>query len=212
MVKACSTTSIADLRAMRRFRFVPDSVNLPFMSWRRVAFICSFAFISLSVVLFLTRGLNYGIDFRGGILIEVKTPQVAQIASMRDSLGTLGLGEIALQEFGAPDDILISVEMQEGDEKAQLEAVSLVKARLEEDFGNGLDYRRTEFVGPKVGSELILLVGCGKNPGKLDEVLKESLRLAKIVTDVMTTGAACRTYNVLVAEDRRVAAALIALQ
>ena len=155
MVKACSTTSIADLRAMRRFRFVPDNVNFPFMSWRRVAFICSFAFISLSVVLFLTRGLNYGIDFRGGILIEVKTPQVAQIASMRDSLGSLGLGEIALQEFGAPDDILISVEMQEGGEKAQLEAVSLVKARLEEDFGNGLDYRRTEFVGPKVGSELI---------------------------------------------------------
>lgn len=155
MAATCPTTNFAHIKTMRRFRFVPDTFDLPFMSWRRVAFVSSLALITLSIILLVVRGLNYGIDFRGGILIEVKTPEVAQVASMRDSLSTLGLGEVTLQEFGAPDDILIRVERQDGGEKAQLEAVSLVKSRLEEDFGTGLDYRRTEFVGPKVGGELI---------------------------------------------------------
>ena len=143
------------MSTMRTLRFIPDELDFAFLSWRRVAFICSLALIGLSIIIFIARGLNYGIDFRGGILIEVKTPGVAQVSSMRDSLSTLGLGEVALQEFGAPDDILIRVERQDGDEKAQLEAVGLVKSRLEEDFGTELDYRRTEFVGPKVGRELI---------------------------------------------------------
>ncbi|MBD88461.1 MAG: protein translocase subunit SecF, partial [Rhodospirillaceae bacterium] len=140
---------------MKRFRFIPDNLDLPFMRWRRLAFICSLGLIALSLAVFFLRGLNYGIDFRGGILIEVKIPASANISAMRDSLATLGLGEVALQEFGAPDDILIRVERQEGGEKAQLEAVSALKSRLGEDFGSNLDYRRTEFVGPKVGSELI---------------------------------------------------------
>ena len=140
---------------MKRFRFIPDNLDLPFMRWRRLAFICSLGLIALSLAVFFLRGLNYGIDFRGGILIEVKIPVSADISAMRDSLATLGLGEVALQEFGAPDDILIRVERQEGGEKAQLEAVSAIKSRLGEDFGSDLDYRRTEFVGPKVGSELI---------------------------------------------------------
>ena len=143
------------MSSMRTLRLIPDGFDFAFLSWRRVAFVCSLTLIALSIILFIARGLNYGIDFRGGILIEVKTPEVAQVSSMRDSLSTLGLGEVALQEFGAPDDILIRVERQDGDEKAQLEAVGLVKSRLEEDFGTGLDYRRTEFVGPKVGRELI---------------------------------------------------------
>ena len=155
MATARPATKFADMMTMRTLRFIPDGLDFSFLSWRRVAFGVSLALIALSVILFFVRGLNYGIDFRGGILIEVKTSGVAQVSSMRDSLSTLGLGEVALQEFGAPDDILIRVERQDGDEKAQLEAVGLVKSRLEEDFGSGLDYRRTEFVGPKVGRELI---------------------------------------------------------
>ena len=133
---------------MKRFRFIPDNLDLPFMRWRRLAFICSLGLIALSLAVFFLRGLNYGIDFRGGNLIEVKIHASANISAMRDSLATLGLGEVALQEFGAPDDILIRVERQEGGEKAQLEAGSALKSRLGEDFGSDLDYRRTEFVGP----------------------------------------------------------------
>ena len=140
---------------MRHFRFVPDQTNIQFMRGRHVAFFVSLILIIGSVVAFAVKGLNYGIDFRGGILIEVKTPLGTSVAEMRDSLGTLGLGEVSLQEFGAPDDILIRIERQEGGEEAQLEAVSVVKEQLSENFGSNLDYRRTEFVGPKVGAELI---------------------------------------------------------
>ena len=125
------------------------------MRGRHVAFFVSLILIIGSILAFAVKGLNYGIDFRGGILIEVKTPLGTSIAEMRDSLGTLGLGEVSLQEFGAPDDILIRIERQEGGEEAQLEAVSVVKEQLSENFGSNLDYRRTEFVGPKVGAELI---------------------------------------------------------
>ena len=140
---------------MRYFRLVSDQTNVRFMAGRRTAFFVSIILIIASVIAFGIKGLNYGIDFRGGILIEVQVPAGASIGAMRESLGSLGLGEVTLQEFGAPDDILIRVERQEGGEVAQLAAVGAVKDRLAEDLGADLDYRRTEFVGPKVGAELI---------------------------------------------------------
>ena len=140
---------------MRYFRLVSDQTNVRFMAGRRTAFFISIVLIIASVIAFGIKGLNYGIDFRGGILIEVQVPAGASIGAMRESLGSLGLGEVTLQEFGAPDDILIRVERQEGGEVAQLAAVGAVKDRLAEDLGADLDYRRTEFVGPKVGAELI---------------------------------------------------------
>jgi len=100
---------------------------------------------------FFTKGLNFGIDFRGGILIEVRTEGPADISKLRSSLSGLGLGEIQLQEFGQPSDVLIRIERQPGGEKAQLVAVEKAKGAL----GDQVDYRRTEFVGPKVGGELI---------------------------------------------------------
>ena len=140
---------------MYHFRFVPDQTNILFMRARRPAFFISLLLIIGSVLAFGARGLNYGIDFRGGILIEVEIPSGGSIGSMRDTLGSLGLGEVSLQEFGAPNDILVRIERQEGGESAQLEAVTAVKEALAEDLGGNLDYRRTEFVGPKVGAELI---------------------------------------------------------
>ena len=113
-------------------------------------FIFSAVLITSSVGLFLTKGLNYGIDFQGGILMEVRTDKAADISAMRTTLGNLGLGEVALQEFGQPTDVLIRVQRQEGGEGAQQAAVEKVKAAL----GLSVDYRRTEFVGPKVSEEL----------------------------------------------------------
>ncbi len=141
---------------MFRLRLVRQRTTFPFMSWRRAAFILSAVAIALSIGLFVVRGLNYGIDFRGGILMEVKTPDAADIAAMRDSLDQLNLGEVALQEFGAPDDLLIRIERQSGAEAEQLAAINAVKAQLESVYGDAIDYRRTEFVGPKVGGELII--------------------------------------------------------
>ncbi|MCB1507543.1 MAG: protein translocase subunit SecF [Hyphomicrobiaceae bacterium] len=105
-----------------------------------------------SLVLFGLNGLNLGIDFRGGTLIEIKTTDgPADIAGLRQSLGALGLGDVEVQEFGAPDDVLIRVEQQPGGDEAQQAVVDRVRAALGED---NVDYRRFEVVGPRVSAEL----------------------------------------------------------
>jgi preprotein translocase subunit SecF len=135
---------------MRRLRLIPAGINLQFIAKRMIFFVFSGLLVVMSVGLFTIKGVNYGIDFKGGILIEVRTPDAADPGAMRLALSDLGLGEVALQEFGAPTDVLIRVQRQEGGEKAQQAAVEAVKAAL----GPGVEYRRTEFVGPKVSEEL----------------------------------------------------------
>ncbi len=135
---------------MRSLHLVPAGIALPFIVNRKLFFTFSSFLILTSLVLFAVLGLNYGIDFKGGILIEVKTAEQAEISAMRSTLSGLGVGEIGLQEFGAPDEILIRIQRQEGGEGAQQVAVDKVKAAL----GTGVEYRRTEFVGPKVSDEL----------------------------------------------------------
>ncbi|MCZ6607947.1 MAG: protein translocase subunit SecF [Rhodospirillales bacterium] len=135
---------------MRHLKLIPAGVNLQFVAKRMIFFVFSGLLMVMSVGLFTIKGVNYGIDFKGGILMEVRTPDAADPGAMRLTLSDLGLGEIALQEFGAPTDVLIRVQRQEGGEKAQQAAVEAVKAAL----GPEVEYRRTEFVGPKVSEEL----------------------------------------------------------
>ncbi len=140
---------------MINFRLIADQTNIPFLSFRTIAFILSGALALLSVALLPTKGLNLGIDFRGGTLIEVRMPgNAADLGAMRKALSGLGLGEVALQEFGTPTDVLIRVERQTGEQKEQIAAVDQVKKVLEENFGSEISYRRVEFVGPKVSEEL----------------------------------------------------------
>ena len=136
---------------MRLIGLIPTGTKIDFMRWRRIAGMASAALVTLSVVLFLGVGLNYGIDFRGGILVEIRTEGPADIGQLRSELSNLNLGEVELQEFGEPTDVLIRIERQAGAEREQLKAVEVVKEAL----GPGVDYRRVEFVGPKVGAELI---------------------------------------------------------
>ena len=140
---------------MWRIQFLRDVPTIDFIRRRMILFALS-GFLALgSIVLVVGQGLNLGIDFAGGILIEVKTAGAADLARMRGALGGLGLGEVALQEFGAPEDVLIRVERQPGGSEAQAAAVAKVKEALTAELGEGVGYRRVEFVGPKVGSELI---------------------------------------------------------
>lgn len=126
--------------------------NIDFMRWHKLGFALSLLMTVGSIVFFLAHGLNYGIDFSGGTIIEARTTSgPADLASMRAQLDGLGLGDVSLQGFGTPNDVLIRLQRQPGGEKAQEQAVLVVKQKL----GNGFDYRRTEVVGPKVGSELI---------------------------------------------------------
>jgi preprotein translocase subunit SecF len=140
---------------MMSFRLVPDQTNVPFLSFRKIAMILSGVLALMSVVLLPTKGLNFGIDFQGGTMIEVRMPgDEADIGAMRSTLNDLGLGEVALQTFGSPTDVLIRVERQEGEDSAQQAAVDQVKASLAENFSGEISYRRVEFVGPKVSAEL----------------------------------------------------------
>ncbi len=136
---------------MRLVSLIPIGTKLDFMRYRKMAAGSSITFAVLSMVFFLVLGLNYGIDFRGGILMEIRTPGAADIGELRERLSGLGLGEVRLQTFGNDTDVLIRIESQPGGEKGLQRAVGLVKDAL----GTDVDYRRTETVGPKVGGELI---------------------------------------------------------
>ncbi len=141
---------------MISFRLIPDQTSIPFVRYRNIAYAVSGALVVLSLLLLPTKGLNFGIDFEGGTMIEVQTPgDAADLAGMRASLDALGLGEVALQEFGTPNDVLIRIERQEGDDAKQMAAVDLVKGALAAKYGDDLSYRRVEFVGPKVSGELL---------------------------------------------------------
>ncbi|MZR30840.1 protein translocase subunit SecF [Sneathiella litorea] len=141
---------------MYKIKLVPDNTAIPFLKYRMIAFILSAVLILGSLGAFITIGFNKGIDFEGGILIEIGTETSPELSDMRASLGGLGLGQVALQTFGTDTDILIRVQRQEGDASAQQEAVDVIKQQLASDYGEEISYRRVEFVGPTVSQELVI--------------------------------------------------------
>ena len=137
------------MRPLIVIRHVP---KIDFMRWHIYGFAFSLALTALTIGLFFTVGLNYGIDFVGGTLIEARTTNgPADLAAMRSKLDSLHLGDASLQQFGSPDDVLIRLPQQTGGDQAQMNAVKQAQAAL----GRDIDYRRIEVVGPTVGSELI---------------------------------------------------------
>ncbi|MEO0412044.1 MAG: protein translocase subunit SecF [Pseudomonadota bacterium] len=134
-------------------RLVPEKTAIPFMAFRKIAMVLSVILIIASGAYTYLHGLNFGIDFRGGVTIEVKTDGPADVEGIRAAVSGLGLGDVAAQEFGAPDDVLIRIERQaEGSQQA---AINSVLSALTEKFGDTYDVRRTEVVGPKVSGELV---------------------------------------------------------
>ena len=122
------------------------------MKMRFVTFVLSALLMLGSIVLFATNGLNFGIDFKGGTLIEIRTEtEQPDLKVMRNELNDLGYGAISIQEFGNPQDLLIRIPAQDGGEEVQQKLIEDVRATL----GENVDYRRVEFVGPQVGEELI---------------------------------------------------------
>src|SRR2546423_9549124 len=133
-------------------RIVPDDTKFDFMRFRRISFPISAILSIVAIVLFFHPGLNLGIDFVGGTLLEVQARSgQADLAKMRASLTALNLGDVQLQQFGGPADVLIRVAQQPGGEQAQQAAVEKIKGAL----GSDVDYRRIEVVGPRVSSELL---------------------------------------------------------
>ncbi len=145
---------------MFRLKLVPDNSAFDFLRKMRLTAAFSAMLALVSIGLFFGKGLNLGIDFRGGILIEAQSQKAVEVAKIRSNLSRLSLGDISIQSFGSKRDILIRVQRQEGDEKAQIAAIQRITKTLGENF----DIRRTEFVGPTIGAELaekgMLAVGC----------------------------------------------------
>ncbi|KAA0581439.1 protein translocase subunit SecF [Azospirillum sp. B21] len=138
---------------MFHLRLVPDNTKIPFMNGRIAGLVVSAVLSLASVFLYFYPGLNYGIDFRGGIVIEARTPQAADFSSLRHTLTGLGMGQVALQEFGSPQDVLIRLERQPGDDAAQQVAADKVRSTLAETLP-GTQVRRVEAVGASVSGEL----------------------------------------------------------
>ena len=137
---------------MRLLRIVPDDTKFDFMRFRRISFPVSAMLSIAAILLYFFHGLNFGIDFIGGTLMEVQTKAgPADLAKMRATIGSLQLGEFQLQQFGAPDDVLIRISEQPGGDEAQQAAVQKVRNAL----GSEVDYRRVEVVGPSVSTELL---------------------------------------------------------
>src|SRR4051812_9955463 len=150
LIVILSIVAIFDL--LPSLRIVPDDTKFDFTRFRRISFPISALLSILAIVLFFTHGLNFGIDFKGGTLLEVKAKSgTADIAAMRTTLGGLGLGDVQLQQFGGPADVLIRVGEQPGGDDAQQVAVQKIRGAL----GEAVEYRRVEVVGPRVSGELL---------------------------------------------------------
>ncbi len=134
----------------RGLRIVPLNTRFDFVGYRFFAFALTALLLLATLIALPTRGLNLGIDFIGGLSIEIAAPEAIDAGELRARLGGLAVGEINIQQFGAPDTVLIRVQAQ-ADEAADRAAVQ----RIRDTLGSGYDYRRIERVGPKVGGELL---------------------------------------------------------
>ncbi|MBL4590136.1 MAG: protein translocase subunit SecF, partial [Alphaproteobacteria bacterium] len=108
-------------------KLVPSDTNIDFIGFRKVAYVFSLIIVVGSIFLLGTRGLNLGIDFTGGTLIEVRVETQPDIEALRSDLASLELGAISIQEFGDPKDLLIRMGQQKGGEEVQKLAITAVK-------------------------------------------------------------------------------------
>ena len=159
---------------MKLLHLIPQGTEFKFIDKRNIAFGGSILAVIASIALFVTVGLNLGIDFVGGTVIEIKTQQDQPIENIRGEVSNLNLGNVAVQEFGGPDRFMIRVPLQEAEivpevaaeaaaredisemvegERAQQKVVTTVRTALDAAFP-GVSYERTDVVGPVVSQEL----------------------------------------------------------
>lgn len=137
---------------------IPHAAGIPFIKGRIAAFILSTVLIIGSIGAYFVNGLNFGIDFTGGISIEIQTQDDADLGLIREIAGGLDLGAVEVQNFGSDTEVLIRVQAQEGDgleaEEAQQAARERLQTALDENYPGGVEYRSVEVLGAKVSGEL----------------------------------------------------------
>ena len=137
---------------MFRFNIISQNLNIQFLRFKFIALLFSLTLLFLTFLSLFLNGLNLGIDFKGGILVEFRSIEnkIVNISDFRKDAKSLGLGEVSVQEFGKNTDVLLRVQKQEGGNKEQIQALNKIKNFFKDEY----TIRRTEFVGPVVGEEL----------------------------------------------------------
>src|SRR4051795_13438665 len=137
---------------MRLLRLWPDGTRFDFMRFRHVSFPLSALLSIATLVVFLTMGLNFGVDFKGGTLMELQAKSgQADVAKVRQTANAFGFGEVEVQEFGNQGGVSLRFPLQAGGEAAQ----GAVVQRARDAFGQNYDFSRVETVGPRVSGELV---------------------------------------------------------
>jgi len=134
-------------------QFFPNKPHFDFMRKRWLGFVFSITLTVLSLGLLFTKGLNLGIDFTGGVLMEIHSEQEVDLSKMREALNHQGFGEISLQNMGSAHDVMVRIQVSHDDDQSKI--IARVKEVLAAEAGSAVDYRKIDFVGPTVGQELV---------------------------------------------------------
>lgn len=133
------------------FSWVTKDTNFDFMKSKNITYAVSSILVVLSIISIAVKGFNFGIDFSGGILMEIKSPEIINVENLRKELSSLNIDDLNLQAIGEKgDEIVIRAQAKELDEKAQMNIINSIKEKL----GQKYEYRRIDLVGPQVGDEL----------------------------------------------------------
>ncbi len=146
---------------MKLLKLIPDETDIPFTKWRIPAFAANaIAFVAAAFAIFVYPGVNFGVDFRGGVTIEVSDAEPIDVGAVRATVGALGFGESKVQEFGTPNDIIVVLEQAEAEgtqsaDVTQQAVAARVQEALRQALGADLVFRRVDIVGPTVSGELV---------------------------------------------------------
>ena len=141
---------------MRLLKLIPDNTNIHFLKWKYVATAISLFLVFGSLALVAFRGLNLGVDFKGGITTTVRFEAAPHLDQLRTQVNGLGLGNASIQTLSSNRDVAIRLPFQEGGEKAQQVALGKLRTALDAKYGKGVSVRSVSTVGGKVGNELRL--------------------------------------------------------
>ncbi len=129
--------------------------NINFIAYNKIFIFISALLIIAAILAIFIKGFNKGIDFAGGILIEVRSESVLNLEELRRGVINLNLGDVSLQDLGSNQDIMIRVGIDKQSEKEQIKKIAVIKDYLRANIAEKIELRRVEFVGPTIGKELI---------------------------------------------------------
>lgn len=136
---------------MQLYKLIPHDTKINFVKNRKFTYAFSICVTLISLLGFFLNGLNFGIDFRGGFLMEIKTEQKMNVEDLRSKLSSLNIGEVTIQEFGSDKELLIRIPSSTDVKESHAQLQEKIKRTL----GDGVEYRKIETIGPKVGADLV---------------------------------------------------------